>query len=71
MARNTFKYHFKKGNKIIHTGITNDLDRREREHQQRYGDGGHIKKVGRATTRDAALKWESEQAKQGKPTRRG
>ena len=71
MARNTYKYHFKKGKKIIHTGITNDLERREQEHKLTYGDSGHIKRVGRATTRDAALKWESEQAKQGKPTRRG
>ena len=71
MARETYKYHFKKGNKIVHTGITNDLERREQEHKQNYGDDGHIKKVGRATTRDAALKWESEQAKRGTPTRRG
>lgn len=70
MARNTFKYHFKKGNKIVHTGITNDLERREQEHKRTFGDSGHIKKVGRATTRDAALKWESEQAKRGKRTRR-
>ena len=63
MARDTYKYHFKKGNKILHTGITNDLERREQEHRQTYGESGHIKQVGRATTRDAALKWESEQAK--------
>ena len=71
MARDTYKYHFKKGNKIVHTGITNDLLRREQEHKRTFGESGHIKKVGRATTRDAALKWESEQAKRGKPTRRG
>ena len=71
MARDTYKYHFKKGNKILHTGITNDFERREQEHKQDYGDGGYMKKVGRATTRDAALKWESEQAKRGNPTRRG
>ena len=71
MARNTYKYHFKKGNKILHTGITNDLSRREQEHQLTFGNSGHIKQVGRATTRDAALKWESEQAERGKPTRRG
>ena len=70
MARKTYKYHFKKGNKIVHTGITKDLDRREQEHKQTYGAQGHIKKVGRATTLDAALKWEGQQAKQGKPTRR-
>ena len=31
--RTTYKYHFKKGYKTVHTGITNDLDRRETEHQ--------------------------------------
>ena len=25
MARDTYKYHFKKGNKIVHTGITNGI----------------------------------------------
>ncbi|MCY4007147.1 MAG: hypothetical protein OXE84_10070 [Rhodobacteraceae bacterium] len=70
MPRNTYKYHFKTGHRIVHTGITNDLDRREAEHQQTYGESGHILKVGRATTRDAALKWEREQAARGRPTRR-
>ena len=70
MTRDTFKYHFKKGNKIIHTGITNDLERREGEHKSTYGDDGQIKQVGRRTTRDAALGWEADQAKRGNPTRR-
>ena len=70
MTRDTYKYHFKRGNKIIHTGITNDLERREQEHKQAYGGSGHIKQVGRRTTRDAALKWEGEQTKRGNPTRR-
>ena len=70
MARNTYKYHFKKGHKIVHTGITNDLERCEQEHKQAYGESGHIKQVGHATTLDAALRWESEQAKRGNPTRR-
>ena len=30
--RDTFKYVYKKGNKILHGGITNDLERREGEH---------------------------------------
>lgn len=71
MARDTYKYHFKMGNKIVHTGITNDLERREQEHRQKYGDSGHIEQVGRRTTRDEALQWEGEQAKRGNPTRRG
>ena len=57
--RNTKKYVFKNGNKIVHGGITNDLDRREEEHKQRW-PGGHIKQVGRATTKEAALNWEKE-----------
>ena len=70
MARNTYKYHFKKGNRIVHTGITNNLERREQEHKETFGKSGHIKQVGLRTTRDAALKWESEQEKRGNPTRR-
>lgn len=70
MARNTYKYHFKKGNKIVYAGITNDLERREEEHKRAYGENGHIAQVGRATTLDAALRWESERAKRGNPTRR-
>jgi predicted GIY-YIG superfamily endonuclease len=70
MTRDTYKYHFKKGNKIVHTGITNDLERREGEHKDSYGDDGHIKQVGRRTTRDAALDWEADQTKRGNPTRR-
>ena len=58
-ARNTFKYHFKIGNKIVHGGITKDLDRREQEHQQKWPKG-HIKQVGRQNTEGAARKWEEE-----------
>ena len=67
--RKTHKYHFKDGNKIVHTGITNDLERREGEHQRDYGlPEGHIYKVGNRTTRNAALTWEDEQRHKGKPT---
>lgn len=68
MARDTYKYHFKKGNKILHTGITNDLERREQEHQQNLNANGHIFKVGHKTTRGAAKAWEDNQRKKGKPT---
>ncbi|MDE0144299.1 MAG: hypothetical protein OXI53_00275 [Nitrospira sp.] len=68
--RDTYKYHFKKGNKIVHTGITNDIDRREAEHRSEPGwSKGHIKQIGLRTTHEAALQWEEEQAKQGKPVR--
>ena len=69
--RDTYKYHFKIGNKIVRTGITNDLDRREAEHRAKSGwSKGHIKQEGNRTTRDAALKWEQEQDKKGKPVRK-
>ena len=69
--RDTYKYHFKKGNKIVHTGITNDIDRREAEHRNEPGlSKGHIKQVGLRTTLEAALRWEQEQAKNGKPVRK-
>ena len=51
--RDTYKYQFKVGNKIVHGGITSDLERREGEHQQKWPKG-HIKQVGRRTTEDAA-----------------
>ena len=57
--RNYYKYHFKVGNKIVHGGITTDLDRREDEHQQKWPKG-HIKKVGRNTTEDGARQWEKD-----------
>lgn len=57
--RNTIKYQFKIGNTIRHGGITNDLDRREAEHQQKWPKG-HITQVGRRTTEEAARAWEKK-----------
>lgn len=53
----TYKYVHVVGGRIRHGGITNDLDRREREHRSRFR-GGYIQQVGRCTTRSAALSWE-------------
>jgi len=62
--RDTYKYHFKMGRKIVHSGITNDLERREAEHRRERGRrSGHIKQVGYRTTRENALAWEREQLK--------
>ena len=58
--RDTYKYHFKIGNKIVHGGITNDLERREVEHQQKWPKG-HITQVGNKTTEEAARKWEEDE----------
>ena len=61
--RDTYKYHFKTGHKIVHSGITDDLDRREQEHQQKW-PRGHIMQVGRKTTEPAAREWEQSQKKE-------
>ena len=63
MPRDTYKYHLKRDNRILKSGITNDLDRREGEHRRKHGDGVHIKQVGRRTTRPAAREWEKDQNK--------
>ena len=57
--RDTYKYYQKIGNKIVHGGITNDLERREKEHQQKWPKS-HIFKVGQKTTEDGARKWEKD-----------
>ena len=55
-SRDTYKYEFKVGNKIAHSGITMDLERREIQHQGRWPNG-HIKQIGYRTTAEAARKW--------------
>lgn len=60
--RETYKYHMKQGKKVVHRGITYDLERREAQHQEEYPDSS-IDQVGRKTTREAALKWEREGGK--------
>lgn len=68
-SRTAYRYYFKLGNKIVHTGITSDIDRREVEHQREPGwEKGHIFQVGTRTTRAAALAWEQEQRRKRRPT---
>jgi len=55
----TYKYHYEIGNTIVHGGRTNDLERREQEHQEEWPKG-HIKQVGRKTTEEAAIQWEKD-----------
>ncbi|MCH7779177.1 MAG: GIY-YIG nuclease family protein, partial [Gemmatimonadetes bacterium] len=47
------------GNKIVHGGITDDLERREAEHQKKWPKG-HIKQVGPRTTEKVAREWEKD-----------
>lgn len=60
--RNTYKYDFKISNKIVHSGITKDMERRELDHKQKWPKG-HIVQVGRRTTEEAAEEWEKTKQK--------
>ena len=69
-SRTTYKYHYKLGNRIVHTGITKDLDRREAEHRRHEGwERGHITQVGVRTTPEAAREWEQDQRQSGQTNR--
>ena len=56
------KYDFIRGGKIVHSGITIDLDRRERELKQKWSSG-RIKQVGGSVTEDSAREWEKTKRK--------
>ena len=57
--RDTYKYQVKVGKKVVHMGITTDLERRAREHKREFPKG-KVVQLGRRTTRDAAMNWERE-----------
>ncbi|GAI92215.1 unnamed protein product [marine sediment metagenome] len=59
--RNWYTYEFKVGNKVVHKGITEDLERREGEHQANVNPKGHIKQVGHAKTEEGARQWEKDE----------
>ncbi len=67
--RDTYTYDFKVGNKIVHSGITNDPERREQEHKQRW-PSGHMKVIGTAKTEEGARKWEATKEKTITPQRK-
>lgn len=56
-VRDTYRYYLKLGNKIIDKSITDDLVRREANHQEEF-PGSRVIQVGKCTTRQAALDWE-------------
>lgn len=69
--RDTYKYWFKVGNLKVHCGITDNLERRERQHRNSgrytvynggryYWKDGHIVQEGNITTRAAAMEWERQ-----------
>lgn len=56
MRRDTYKYKVVENGQTVYFGVTNDLVRRESEHQERF-PASHLVKIGRRTFRAAALKW--------------
>jgi len=60
--RDTNTYSLRQGRKIVHRGITNDLERREQEHQSQFPNS-KIHKEGSLKTKEGALKWEKTQDK--------
>jgi len=70
-TRDTYKYHFKVGNVIVHGGITYDLNKRENEHknsgqytvyngERLYWCYRHIVQVDEVVTRESGLQWERD-----------
>lgn len=57
--RDTYRYHYWWRGKVVHRGETDNLDRRESEHQVKY-PGGHIQQIGPRVTKDTALLWEQK-----------
>lgn len=65
-GRDTYKCQFVgPDRRIKHSGITNDLERRERELRREYGEG-RIRQVGDRTTREAARRWETSHPTAGR-----
>jgi len=60
--KDTYKYHLKRGHKVVHRGITGDPVRREAQHQEEF-PRSRLVQIGRRTTREAALKWEHQGGK--------
>ena len=56
----TYRYRFLVGTRIVHRGITTDLERREREHRRRWPEG-RIEPVGEPTSHAEAWEWERQQ----------
>ncbi len=61
-SRDTYKYDFVKGGRIVHSGITREPERREGELRREHG-GGNLREVGRRTTEEAARTWEKGKRK--------
>lgn len=60
--RDTYTYEFRVGRRVVHRGITNNPERREREHRENFPTG-RLVVIGRAKTRAGAERWERQQTR--------
>ena len=58
--RNWYTYQFKRGNKVLHGGITQEPTRREEELQNQIDTNGHLKIIGKPKTEKGARNWETK-----------
>lgn len=68
--KKTTKYQLKKNGKLLHSGITDFPDKRERQHQDQF-PGSSLEPVGKPTSRIKALEWEGTQPKTRTPKKKG
>ncbi len=57
-TRNWYTYEFKRGNKVLHGGRTQNLEQREEQHQAEIDPKGRISKIGIAKIKQGAIDWE-------------
>jgi hypothetical protein len=67
--RDWYRYDFKVGQQIRHSGITKDPERREVEHQQRWPTGRLVVE-GPPVTEESAREWEQRKQKTVTPQRK-
>ena len=58
--RTHYRYELKDGRRVVYRGITNDLERREREHRRGGKKFTHLQPVGPAVTMETAKEWEEQ-----------
>jgi predicted GIY-YIG superfamily endonuclease len=62
--RDTYRYRLLKDDRIVHSGITNDPARRQREHRRDGIPFDTLQVIGPPVSRQGALRWE------GRPQRK-
>ncbi len=67
--RNYYRYNYRIGRKIRHSGITKNPEQREQQHRVRW-PGGNLSVVGPAVTEETARKWEESKPKSITPPRK-